>query len=50
MICMICMIQILKDAIFPGLDMYCTDPAQYLRTADSNLGDVDRDLSDLSIR
>ena len=33
---------------FPGLDMYCTDPAQPLTTAGGELDDLDHDLSDLS--
>ena len=32
---------------FRGLDLYCTDPAQYLITAGYDLDDLD-DLSDLS--
>ena len=36
--------------MFPGLDLYCTDPAQYLTTAGEDLDDLDRDLSDLSVR
>ena len=33
--------------MFPGLDLYCTDPAQHLTTAGEDLSDLDRDLSDL---
>ena len=40
----ICMIQ----HTFLGLDLYYTDPAQYLITADRDLDDLDRDLSDIS--
>ena len=32
----------------PGLDLYCTDPAQPLTSAGEELDDVDDDLSDLS--
>ena len=32
--------------MFPGLDLYCTDPAQHLITAGEDLDD----LSDLSVR
>ena len=35
---------------FPGLDLYCTDPAQYLITAGLHPGDLDHDLCDISIR
>ena len=30
--------------VFPGLDLYYTDPARHLRTAVEDLDDVDRDL------
>ena len=33
-----------------GLDLYCTDPAQHLIPAGWDLDDLDRDLSDLSVR
>ena len=39
--------------MFSGLDLYCTDPAQHLTTAGYDLDDLydlDRDLSDLSVR
>ena len=38
--------------MFPGLDLYCTDPAQPLTTADEELDDIliDHDLSDPSVR
>ena len=36
--------------MFPGLDLYCTDPAQPLAKAGEELGDLDHDLSDLSVR
>ena len=29
---------------FPGLDLYCTDPARHLLTAGQDLDDLDRDL------
>ena len=35
---------------FLGLDLYCTDPAQYIITAGQHLDDLDdldRDLSDV---
>ena len=34
--------------MFPGLDLYCTDPAQPLTTAGEELDDLDHHLSDLS--
>ena len=34
--------------MFPGLDLYYTDPAQHLITAGEDPDDLDRDLSDLS--
>ena len=34
--------------VFPGLDMYFTDPAQYIITAGEDLDDLE-DLSDLSV-
>ena len=34
--------------MFPGMDLYYTDPAQHLRTAGYYLHDLDRDLSDPS--
>ena len=33
--------------MFPGLDLYCTDPAQPLTTAGGEQDDLDHDLSDL---
>ena len=36
--------------MFPGLDLYYPDPAQHLTTAGEDLDDLDRDLSDLSVR
>ena len=36
--------------MFSGLDLYCTDPAQHLRTAGYDLDDLNRDLSNLSVR
>ena len=36
--------------VFPGLDLYCADPAQPLTTAGEELDDLDHDLSDLSVR
>ena len=36
--------------MFLGLDLYSTDPAQHLRTAGQGLDDLDRNLSDLSVR
>ena len=33
--------------MFPGLDLYCIDPAPYIITAGWDLDDLDRDLSDL---
>ena len=36
--------------MFPGLDMYYVDPGQHLTTAGEKLDDLDRDLSDLSVR
>ena len=30
--------------MFPGLDLYCSDPAQHLITAGEDLDDVDYDL------
>ena len=35
--------------MFPGLDLYCADPAQPLTTAREKLDDLDHDLSDLSV-
>ena len=35
---------------FSGLDLYYTDPSQHLITAVWDLDDLDRDLSDLSVR
>lgn len=35
------------EDVFPGQDLYLIDPAQHARTADWNLGDIDRDLSNL---
>ena len=43
---MICMI---RD-MFCGLDLYYTDPTQHLVAAGWDLDDLDRDLSDLSVR
>ena len=37
------------EDMFPRLDVYYKDPAQYLRTAGCDLDDPDRDLSDLSV-
>ena len=34
--------------MFPGLDLYCTDPSQHIITAGYDLDYLDRDLSDLS--
>ena len=34
---------------FPGLDLYYTDPAQHLITADCDLDYLDRDLSDVCV-
>ena len=31
--------------MFPGLDLYCADPAQALTTAGEEVHDVDHDLS-----
>ena len=31
--------------MFPGLDLYFTDPAQYLITAGQDLNDLDSDLN-----
>ena len=42
----ICMIW----AMFPGLDLYYTDPAQPLTTAGEELDGLDHDLSHLSVR
>ena len=46
----ICMIQ----GMFPGLDLYYlvqyTDPVQYIIRADEDLDDLDRVLSDISVR
>ena len=36
--------------MFPRLDLYCADPAQHIVTAGYELDDLDRDLSDLSVR
>ena len=37
--------------MLPGMDMCCTDPAQYLITAGEDLiDDLDHDLFDLSVR
>ena len=36
--------------MLPGVDLYYTDPAQYLIMIGSELDDLDRDLSDLSVR
>ena len=36
--------------MFPGFDLYYTDPAQRLRMAGQDLDDLGRDLSDLSVR
>ena len=36
--------------MFPGLELYYIDPAQHLVTAGEDLYDLDRDLSDLSVR
>ena len=36
--------------MFPGLDLYYTDPAQPFTTAGEELDDLDNDLSDLSAR
>ena len=33
--------------LFPGLDLYCADPAQPLTTASEELDDLDDDLCDL---
>ena len=33
--------------MFPGLDLYNTDPAQALATTGKELDDLDHDLSDL---
>ena len=35
---------------FRGLDLYHADPAQHLITAGEDPDDLDRDLSDLSVR
>ena len=37
-----------EHSVFPGLDLYCADPAQPLTTAGEELDDLDHDLSDLS--
>ena len=36
--------------MFPWLNLYYADPAQYLKTVGSYLDDLDRELSDLSVR
>ena len=36
--------------MFPGLGLYYADPAHPLTTAGEELDDLDRDLSDLSVR
>ena len=38
------------EHVFPGLDLYYTDPAQTLTTAVKEPDDLDDDLSDLSVR
>ena len=35
---------------FPGLNLYYTDPVQHVIPAGQGLDDLDRDLSDLSVR
>ena len=35
--------------MFPGLDLYCTDLPQHLKTAGEDLDDLDRDLFDIYI-
>ena len=35
--------------MFPGLDVYYTYPALHLTTAGEELGDLDRDVPDLSV-
>ena len=40
----------IQDVNSPGLDLYCTDPAQHLISAGQGIDDLDRDLSDLSVR
>ena len=43
-----CVINLHDLDMFPGLDLYCTDPAQYLITANEDLDDLSVD--DLSAR
>ena len=33
--------------MFPGLDLYCKDPAQHLATAGQDPDDLDRDMNEV---